>query len=178
VADVTLVNERNYMLYTPFMGAVAGGSLDPRHIAFPLREELTRTEVRVARIVGGDPAAQVLRLRGLEGHETELRYDRLVVSLGSVTRTPPVPGVQEHALGFKTLDEAVVLRDRLLRTFETAEALRDPAERAAYLTVRGRRRGLRRAWRPWPSRSRSPPTCCRSTHAAVPTDAVGARRRA
>lgn len=133
-AHVTLVNERNYMLYTPFMGAVAGGSLDPRHIAFPLREELDRTEIRVARIVGADPERHVLRLRDLEGQETELGYDRLVVSLGSVSRTPPVPGVEEHALGFKTLTEAVALRDRLLRTFETAEALGDVADLDAYLT--------------------------------------------
>ena len=133
-AQVTLVNEHNFMLYTPFMGAVAGGSLDPRHIAFPLREELPRTRVRLARVEGGDPEQRLLNVRDPQGEPDVLAYDHLVVCLGFVSRTPEVPGLVEHGLGFKTLAEAVALRDRLLRTLERAETIEDPDERASYLS--------------------------------------------
>lgn len=133
-AHVTLVNEHNFMLYTPFLGAVAGGSLDPRHIAFPLREELPRTRVRLARVEGADPEQSVVNVRDPQGEPDTLPYDQLVVCLGSVSRTPDVPGLVEHGLGFKTLSEAVALRDRLLRTLERAETIEDPAERAPQLS--------------------------------------------
>ena len=64
----------------------------------------------------------------------ELAYDQLVVALGSVSRTLPIPGLAEHALGFKTLPDAIELRNRVLRTLEAAETLEDPAEREAWLT--------------------------------------------
>lgn len=133
-ADVTLVNEHNFMLYTPFLGAVAGGSLDPRHIAFPLREELPRTRVRLARVEGADPERRLVHVRDPQGDADALPYDQLVVCLGSVSRTPDVPGLVEHGLGFKTLSEAVALRDRLLRTLERAETIEDPEERAPQLS--------------------------------------------
>jgi NADH dehydrogenase len=133
-ASVTLVNDENFLLYTPFMGAVAGGALEARHIAMPLREALPRTVVRVVQVVGADPGRHLIRVSNQAGKEEDLFYDRLVVALGSVTRVRPVPGLVEHALGFKTLDQAVGLRDRILRTLEMAETLEDPAERAEWLT--------------------------------------------
>ncbi len=133
-ARVTLVNDENFLLYTPFMGAVAGGAVEPRHIVFPLREELPRTEVRVLRIEGASPDTNCIAVRNREGRLENLSYDRLVVAVGSVTRPLPIPGLAEHAVGFKTLAEAAGLRDRLLRTLEMAENLEDPAEREGYLT--------------------------------------------
>jgi NADH dehydrogenase len=115
------------------MGAVAGGAVEPRHIVFPLREELPGTDLRVLRIEGASPADNCIRVRNREGHAEDLFYDRLVVAVGSVTRPLPVPGLIEHGAGFKTLAEAAGLRDRLLRTLETAETLEDPDERASYL---------------------------------------------
>ncbi|GAC1316649.1 MAG: NAD(P)/FAD-dependent oxidoreductase [Thermoleophilaceae bacterium] len=133
-SHVTLVNDENYSLYTPFMAGVAGGALEPRHIVIPLREALPRTDVRVVRVEGGDPSRNALIVRNQAGKREDLIYDQLVVALGSVTRTAPVPGLVEHAMGFKTLAEAVAVRDRLLRTLEMAETLEDSHERAAYLT--------------------------------------------
>ena len=133
-ARVTLVNDANFLLYTPFLGAVAGGALEPRHVVFPLREELPRTDLRVLHIEGGTPETNSIRVRNRAGRSESLSYDRLVVALGSVTRPVPVPGLVEHGTGFKTLAEAEGLRDRLLRTLETAETLEDPEERASYLT--------------------------------------------
>ena len=133
-ARLTLVNDQNFLLYTPFMGAVAGGALEARHIAMPLREALPSTDVRVVRVESADPERHILRVRNQVGKEEDLSYDRLVVALGSVTRVLPVPGLVEYAVGFKTLSEAVSLRDRVLRTLEMAETLEDDAERAEWLT--------------------------------------------
>ncbi|MGI8440891.1 MAG: NAD(P)/FAD-dependent oxidoreductase [Thermoleophilaceae bacterium] len=133
-ARVTLVNDANSMLYTPFMGAVAGGRLEPRHIVFPLREELERTDLRLGRVESAAPERGCIQVRNQDGRVEDLSYGHLVVALGSVTRTLPVPGLAEHAVGFKTLAEAVALRDRLLRTLEMAETLEDSEERASYLT--------------------------------------------
>lgn len=133
-ARITVVNDGNFLLYTPFMAGVAGGALEPRHIVVPLREALPRCDVQVLRVEGADPEHSRLRVRTGTGRVEDLAYDQLIVALGSVTRALPVPGLLEHGMGFKTLAEAVALRDRLLRTLEVAETLDDPAEREPYLT--------------------------------------------
>jgi len=85
-------------------------------------------------VSGADPSRQELTYRGFDGAERTLSYDELVVALGSVSRVLPVPGLSGHGLGFKTLADAIALRNRALRNLEIAEALDDPAERRAYLT--------------------------------------------
>src|SRR5919198_980036 len=102
-ANVTIVNDVNFMLYTPLLPGAAGGTLEPRHVVVPRREE-------------------------------DLRYDQLVVALGSVSRTLPIPGLKEHAVGFKTLSEAIALRNRLLHSLERAESVEDEETRRALLT--------------------------------------------
>ncbi len=131
---ITLVSDVNFMLYTPLLPGAAAGTLEPRHVVVPLREALKRTDLRVGSVTGGDPDRNVLRVRSLEGRDEELSYDHLVVALGSISRTLPVPGLAEHALGFKSLPDAIELRNRVLRTLEVAETLEDPAEREAWLT--------------------------------------------
>jgi NADH:ubiquinone reductase (H+-translocating) len=131
---VTLVNDVNFMLYTPLLPGAAGGALEPRHVVVPLREELKRTELRLGSVVGGDPAARTIAIEGLDGSRTDLAYDELIVAVGSVSRTLPIPGLAEHAIGFKALPEAIELRNRLLRSLEVAESLEDPVARASWLT--------------------------------------------
>src|SRR4051794_28347823 len=133
-ARITLVNDVNFMLYTPLLPGAAAGTLEPRHVVVPLREELRRTDLRLATITGADPSRNVLSLRDADGTLGELEYDQLIVALGSVSRTLPIPGLAEHGIGFKSLAEAIALRNRLLRTFEIAEAVEDPLERSAWLT--------------------------------------------
>ncbi len=133
-ARITLVTDQNFLLYTPLLPGAASGSLEPRHVVVPLREELRWTDIRIARIAGVDPEARRLTMVALDGHEIEMRYDQLVVSLGSVSRTLPIPGLAEHGVGFKTLPEAVALRNRAILHLETAEALDDPEQRREYLT--------------------------------------------
>jgi NADH:ubiquinone reductase (H+-translocating) len=133
-ARITLVNDVNFMLYSPLLPGAAGGSLEPRHVVVPLREALDHTDLRVGQVMGADPEQRCLRVQALEGHEEQLHYDHLVVALGSISRTLPIPGLAEHAIGFKSLPEAIALRNRVLRTLEMAETVDDPARRAEYLT--------------------------------------------
>lgn len=133
-ARVTLVSEDNFMLYTPLLPGAAAGTLEPRHVVVPLREELRRTDLQLGRVVGADPGAAVLRIRRSDGAAEDLRYDQLVVALGSVSRLLPIPGLAEHGIGFRTLSEAIALRNGVLRTLEIAETLDDPAERRSWLT--------------------------------------------
>ena len=134
-ARVTLVNDVNFMLYTPLLPGAAGGTLEPRHVVVPLREELTDTELRLGHVVSADPARKVVRILPADGSsEEDLPYDQLIVALGSTSRTLPVPGLREHALGFKTLSEAIALRNRVVYTMEQAESLEDPEARRALLS--------------------------------------------
>src|SRR4051794_18633538 len=133
-ARITLVNDVNFMLYTPLLPGAAAGTLEPRHVVVPLREELERTDLRLGRVTGADPERNVLEVDTFEGHHEELEYDHLVVALGSVSRSLPIPGLAQHAIGFKTLSEAIALRNRVLSCFEMGETLEDPEQRAAYLS--------------------------------------------
>jgi NADH dehydrogenase len=133
-ARVTLVNDVNFMLYTPLLPGAAAGTLEPRHVVVPLREALDATDLRIGTVIDASPAENVVRVQSLEGHREELRYDHLVVALGSVSRTLPVPGLEQHGIGFKSLPEAIELRNRVIRTLEAAETLENPADREAWLT--------------------------------------------
>jgi NADH:ubiquinone reductase (H+-translocating) len=133
-ARITLVNDVNFMLYSPLLPGAAAGSLEPRHVVVPLREGLDRTDLRLGQVLGADPDQRWLRVKTLEGHEEQIHYDHLIVALGSISRTLPIPGLAEHAIGFKSLPEAIELRNRVIRTLEMAETLDDPARRAEYLT--------------------------------------------
>ena len=133
-ARITLINDVNFMLYTPLLPGAAGGTLEPRHVVVPLREELKSTHLRLARVVGADPAARTVAIRSPEGQLETLGYDQLVVTLGSTSRTLPIPGLREHAMGFKTLSEAIALRNRLVHTLEHAESIDDDEARHSLLT--------------------------------------------
>src|SRR6478735_8600628 len=132
-ARVTLINDVNFMLYTPLLPGAAAGTLEPRHVVVPLREELDRTDLHLGTITGHDPAARTIRVRSQAGRDEQIGYDHLVLALGSISRSLPVPGLAEHAIGFKTLPDAIALRNHLLSTFEAAETLEDPKERAEWL---------------------------------------------
>ena len=113
-ARVTLVSDVNFLTYTPVLPAASGGHLEPRHVIVPLREQLHRTDLRLRHITGAEPDRKVLHVSNYEGSDEEIPYDRLVVSVGSISRTLPIPGLAEHGVGFKTLAEALALRNRVL----------------------------------------------------------------
>jgi NADH dehydrogenase len=133
-ARITLINDVNFLMYAPLLPGAAAGTLDPRHIVVPLREHLKRTSLRVGYVTGGEPANDTLQVQMISGDTKEYRYDHLVVALGSVSRVIPIPGLIEHAIGFKTIADATALRNRIVRHFELAEGLDDKHERAQYLS--------------------------------------------
>lgn len=133
-ARVSLVNKENFTLYTPFLPEAAAGTLEPRHVVTPLREVLHRTHIRVGQVMGHDPEKSELVYRSKNGHEERLHYDRLVVSLGSVSKILPIPGLQEHAMTFKSLAGAIYLRNTLLESLEEANSIRDPKRQEELLT--------------------------------------------
>jgi NADH dehydrogenase len=132
-ARITLVSDVNFMLYTPLLPGAAAGTLEPRHVVVPLREELRRTDLRVGTVVSASPGNRSIQVRSDEGRVEDLHYDQLVVALGAVSRTLPVPGLAEHALGFKSLPDAIQLRNHVIRTLEAAETLENPGERQKWL---------------------------------------------
>ncbi len=133
-ARVTLVNQANFMLYTPLLPGAAGAALDPRHVVVPLRSQLTDTELLIGAVTGADPARGTLAVERIDGEHLELEYDQLIVALGSVSRTLPIPGLAEHGIGFKFLSDATALRNRVLQCLDIAESLEHPRLRAEYLT--------------------------------------------
>jgi NADH dehydrogenase len=133
-ARLVLVNDVNFLLYTPFLPEAAAGTLEPRHVVTPLRDILHRTYLRLGAVTGHDPAARSVELRSHEGQTETLRYDQLVLALGSVSRILPVPGLDEHAIGFKSLADAIWLRNHVIETLEAANASEDPSRRSELLT--------------------------------------------
>jgi NADH:ubiquinone reductase (H+-translocating) len=133
-ARLALVNETNFALYTPFLPEAAAGTLEPRHVVTPLREMLKRTYLRIGAIVGHDPEAKTVTLRAKYGETETMPYDQLLLALGSTSRVLPVPGLAQHAVGFKSLADAIYLRNHVVETLEEANATEDPRRREELLT--------------------------------------------
>jgi NADH dehydrogenase len=135
--DVTLVGQDNYFLMTPLLFEAGSGVLEPRHAVNPIRPLLRSTRFIEARVTSVDTVAQVVHAvqeGDPPGATLSLPYDHVVIGVGGVTNTSLVPG-GEHALTFKTLADAIRLRNRLIDLFEKADAETDPARRSALLTV-------------------------------------------
>ncbi|MGH2907186.1 MAG: NAD(P)/FAD-dependent oxidoreductase [Solirubrobacterales bacterium] len=130
----TLVSEQNFLLYTPFLPEAAAGTLEPRHVVTPLRELLNDTRLALGSMTGLDRANKVVKVRNAEGDPQELRYDRLVLAPGSISRTLPIPGLAEHGVAFKSLADAIWLRNHVIRSLELAETVTDRARLDELLT--------------------------------------------
>jgi NADH:ubiquinone reductase (H+-translocating) len=133
-ATVTVVDPRGYMTYQPFLAEAAGGSVEPRHVIAPLPRVLRHTRVLTGKIVSIDHASRLVVFSPARGPERVLRHDVLVLAAGSVSRVAPVEGLAEYGAGFKTVSEAVHLRNHVLGQLAVAVAASDPAIRAAALT--------------------------------------------
>ncbi len=132
-AHVTLVNEANFLLYTPLLPGAAGATLDPRHVVVPLRSQLRRTDLVIGKVTGAQPQHGTLEVQRIDGEQLEIGYDHLIVALGSVSRTLPIPGLAEHATGLKSLSDATALRNQVLSCLDIAESIEDPVRRGQYL---------------------------------------------
>jgi NADH:ubiquinone reductase (H+-translocating) len=123
----TIVGPENFMLFTPLLPEAASGTLEPRHVVVPLRLMCPYADLVLGRATGLDLERRTITVAGLEGRVYELSFDELVLAVGSVARTLPIPGLAEHALGFKDLADAIELRNHVLRELEAAAANPDPA---------------------------------------------------
>ena len=120
-ASATIVSPENFMLFTPLLPEAASGTLEPRHVVVPLRQMCRHSELVLGRATAHDGDRR--RVQVQTEHELFwIHYENLVVALGAVSRTLPVPGLAEHGLGFKTLADAIQLRNHVLRRLEAAVA--------------------------------------------------------
>ncbi|GGL97825.1 NADH dehydrogenase [Streptomyces fumigatiscleroticus] len=138
-AEITVVTPDPYMTYQPFLPEAAAGSLSPRHVVVPLRRVLDRCHVIVGEAESVDHAARTATVTTLATGEEgtgarRIAYDELVLAPGSVSRTLPVPGLADHGIGFRTVEEAIGLRNHVIEQMDIASTTRDPAIRDAALT--------------------------------------------
>ena len=129
----TVVNPENFMLYTPLLPEAASGTLEPRHAVVPLRVMCPKAELILGEVTAIDVGARTATVE-TDADTQIVRWDELVVTVGAITRTVPVPGLVEHGLGFKSIADAIYLRNRVLHELEAADAELDDAERARRLS--------------------------------------------
>ncbi|GAA3120167.1 NAD(P)/FAD-dependent oxidoreductase [Streptosporangium carneum] len=132
--EIVLINPTDYFLYLPLLPEVAAGILDPRKVAIPLSGACSGVRHLLGTVDSVDAENRRLSYTDAEGGRRDLGYDRLVLAVGSVNKLLPVPGVAEHAHGFRSIAEALYLRDHLIRQIELADASDDPKEREARCT--------------------------------------------
>jgi NADH dehydrogenase len=133
-AEVTMVDPLPYMTYQPFLPEVAAGSIDPRHSVVAHRAHLKKTSVLTAKVTNVNHAAKTATITPPVGEPWEFAYDIVVVTAGAVSRTFPIPGVADQAIGLKTIEEAVAIRDKVLTNFDKAAQLPAGPERDRLLT--------------------------------------------
>jgi NADH dehydrogenase len=131
---ITVVNAENFMQYQPFLPEVASGTIDPRAVVVPLRSALRHCEVEIGEVTGIDHGARTAEVALAGGPERRIPYDVLVMAPGSTSRVLPIRGLAEHGIGFKTVTEAIYLRNRVLSQLDVAATTDDPARRRAALT--------------------------------------------
>jgi NADH dehydrogenase len=129
----TIVSLENFMLFTPLLPEAASGTLEPRHVVVPLRMMCPDAELLLGRLTGLDAEHQTATVE-TGGGTFEVGYEQAVLALGSVARVLPIPGLAEHALGFKDLADAINLRNHVLRQLEAATAAMDSSRADAHLT--------------------------------------------
>ena len=133
-AEITLVDPESFMTYQPFLPEAAAGSLEPRHVVVPLRRVLRKVQILNGHVTALSHERRTASFQPLQGRPRELAYDHVVVCPGSVSRVLPIPGLAETAIGFKSVGEAIALRNRVLERLDAAASTTEPAVRARALT--------------------------------------------
>lgn len=134
--EITLISRENFSLFTPMLPEVSSGALDVRHVVTPIRSQLRRTQFILADVGAIDLETKSIEyVHTLTGRSDRVEYDRLVIALGSSTSTFGLPGVAERVFALKTLEDAGILRNRLVWLLELADATENRALVDRYLTV-------------------------------------------
>lgn len=137
--EIVVISPDPYMTYQPFLPEAAAGSISPRHVVVPLRRVLDKCRVVVGEVRSVDHAKRTASFTTLATVEEgagplDITYDELVLAPGSISRTLPVPGLADYGIGFKTVEEAIGLRNHVIEQMDIASSTRDPAVRDAALT--------------------------------------------
>lgn len=133
-AEVTMVDPLPYMTYQPFLPEVAAGAIEPRHAVVSHRRHLRNTDVVTASVSKIDHAKKTATIRPAIGDDWEFEYDIVIVTAGAVSRTFPIPGVADLAIGMKNIEEAMAVRDRVMTNFDRAALMPAGPERDRLLT--------------------------------------------
>jgi NADH dehydrogenase len=133
-AEVTIVDPQPHMTYQPFLPEASAGSISPRHSVVPLRRELKKCRVLSGEVTNINHATRTASVMPIIGPARDVQYDHIVVVPGSVSRTLPIPGLRENAVGFKTVGEAIYLRNKVLDQLDVAATTTDPDVRKRALT--------------------------------------------
>ncbi len=133
-AMVTVIDPLSYMTYQPFLPEAAAGNLEPRHVVVPLRRVLPRAQILNGRVTRIEHGRRVVTFVPNAGEAVEISYDIIVVAPGSVARTLPIPGLLENGIGFKTVGEAIFLRNHVLSKLDSASSTSDADVRRRALT--------------------------------------------
>src|SRR5438105_4456803 len=133
VRGATIVSPENFMLYTPLLPEAASGTLEPRHCVVPLRVMCPHAELILGAVTAIDLEARTATVETDDGPQS-VGWRDLVLTIGAVPRALPIPGLSEHARSFKTLADAIDLRNDVLHQLEAADATADESERARRLT--------------------------------------------
>ncbi|MEW1584518.1 NAD(P)/FAD-dependent oxidoreductase [Micromonospora vinacea] len=133
-AEVMVVDPQPHMTYQPFLPEAAAGNISPRHSVVPLRRELRRCKMVAGTVTRIEHDRKVATVQPISGPAREITYDHVIVAPGSVSRTLPIPGLHEQGIGFKTIGEAIYLRNHVLDRLDVAAATADPDVRRSALT--------------------------------------------
>lgn len=138
-AEVVMITPEPYMTYQPFLPEAAAGNISPRHVVVPLRRVLDKCRIVIGEVESIEHAKRTATFTTLATEEegtgaVDITYDELVLAPGSVSRTLPIPGLAEYAIGFKTVEEAIGLRNHVIEQMDIASSTRDPSIRDAALT--------------------------------------------
>ncbi|MGI5188111.1 NAD(P)/FAD-dependent oxidoreductase [Promicromonospora sp. CA-289599] len=133
-AAIVVVDPRPYMTYAPFLPEAAAGSIDARDVVAPHRKALKGIDVLQGKVTTIEHGRKHVKIQPESGDEYEVSYDQLVVGLGSVSRTLPIPGLAESAIGFKNVEEAIAVRNHVINRMDVASSTWDADLRKRMLT--------------------------------------------
>lgn len=132
--EIVVINSTDYFLYLPLMPQVSGGLIEPAHVLVSLPRRLRKTRFVLGTVNHVDSQQKVVSWEGPEDTAGQVRYDRLILTAGSVNKLLPIPGIADYAHGFRTIAEAGYLRDHIIRQLELASVAADPEERRSRCT--------------------------------------------
>src|SRR5690606_37381993 len=122
---ITIVDPRSYMTYQPFLPEAAAGSLEPRHVVVPLRRTPKHCQAIAGTATKAEHAKKIARIEPNVGEAYDMEYDIVVMAVGSVARTLPIPALAEFGIGFKQVEEAIALRNHVLDRMDVAASTAD-----------------------------------------------------